>query len=81
VDGRLYLFSQLVRGAGNASAAFVKNVRIDHCGTHVIVPQEFLHRPDVIAILQEMSGKRMSKSVRAGERKYRVLLYIAKTFS
>ena len=63
-DYRLCLISQSVRRAGNTSATFVQNVGIDHCGTYIIVPQELLHRPDIISSLQEMSGKGMPKRVR-----------------
>ena len=53
--------SQSVRRAGNTSAAFVQNVGIDHCGTHIIVPQELLHRPDIITILKQLRREEWRK--------------------
>jgi hypothetical protein len=35
----------------------------DHGGRHVLVAQEFLHRPDVIAVVQEVGSKRVPKSM------------------
>jgi len=29
----------------------------DHGGTHVLVSQEFLHRTDIVAVLQKMGGE------------------------
>ena len=31
----------------------LKDVGIDHCSAHILLPQQFLHRADVIAIFQE----------------------------
>ena len=38
---------------------------IDHGGTHVLVSQEFLHRTDIVSVLQQMGGKTMSQGVTA----------------
>jgi hypothetical protein len=34
---------------------------VNHGGADITVAEEFLNRADVIAILEEMGGKRMSK--------------------
>lgn len=38
---------------------------IDHRGFDIFVPQQFLHRADVIPRFQEMRGKTVAKGVRA----------------
>ena len=40
------------------------SVRIDHSCAHVTVAQQFLDRPNVIACLQHMAGKAVTKSMR-----------------
>jgi len=32
-------------------------MRIDHGRADVLVPQEFLHRPNIVTILQQVCGK------------------------
>ena len=39
---------------------------VDHGGTHVGVPQQLLHRPDVVPVLEEMRRKRMPQGVTTG---------------
>jgi hypothetical protein len=46
-------------------AASIQDVRVDHGRSHVSVPQELLNRKDVVAIFQQMSGKRMSQRMTA----------------
>jgi len=38
---------------------------IDHGGLDVAVPQQFLHRPDVVAVLKQVRRKRVAKGVTA----------------
>ena len=45
------------------SPATIQYVRVYHRGPDVLVPQQFLHRPDVVAVLQQMGCERMTKSV------------------
>ena len=49
----------------NPQPATVQHVRVDHGSLDVLVPQ-FLHRPDVVPVLQQMGGKRMPKRVARG---------------
>lgn len=37
----------------------LQDVRVDHRGRHVRMAEQFLHRPDVIACLQQVSGEGM----------------------
>ena len=38
-------------------------MRIHHGGFHIFVPEEFLDRPDVVALLQQMRGKTVSEGM------------------
>jgi hypothetical protein len=51
--------------AVNAATAMIQDVRVDHCGAPIVVPYEFLHGSNVIAILKQLRRKRMAKRVRA----------------
>ena len=54
-------------GAGIRSAGLRmpagEDVRIDHRGADVPVTEQFLHGPDVVAVLEEMSRERMAERV------------------
>ncbi len=39
---------------------------VNHCGSHVGVPEQLLNRADVIALFQKMRGKGVPQGVRAG---------------
>ena len=39
------------------------NVGVDHRGTDIIMAKQFLHRPDVIAVFEQMRCKRMAQRV------------------
>ena len=42
--------AEAVGRAADAPAATVENVGVDHCGLHVVVAQQLLHRADVVAV-------------------------------
>ena len=46
------IHSKLVRRAPDPPALLIEDMGIYHRRAHVLVPQEFLYRPDVIAILK-----------------------------
>ncbi len=50
----------------NAETGFVQNMRIDHRRGNILVSQEFLDRPDVVAAFEQMGGKAMTESVTTG---------------
>ena len=54
-----------VRGASDRPRAPVEDMRIDHGGADVVLAQEFLDRPDVVAIVQQVGGKGVTESVAA----------------
>ena len=54
-----------VRGASDRPRAPVEDMRVNHGGTDVMVAQEFLDRPDVVALLQRVGGKRVTEGVAA----------------
>lgn len=44
--------SYCIQRAPYCLPAFIKEVGIDHCSAHILMPQQFLHRSDVIPIFQ-----------------------------
>lgn len=48
---------------GEAAAAFVENVSVDHRGAYVIVAEEFLNRADVAAVLEKVSREAVPEGV------------------
>lgn len=54
---------QSVCGALHALRAETQNVRVDHRRRYVAMAQELLHRPDVLAALEEMGGKGVTERV------------------
>ena len=54
---------QIVRRALHTPAASIQNMGVDHRRPHVAVPQQFLHRADVVAGFQKMRGERMTEAV------------------
>ena len=49
-----------IERAAHALATALQHMRIDHGSADVLVPQEFLHGANVIAIFQEVGGKAMA---------------------
>ena len=49
-----------IERATHALATVLQHMRIDHGSPDVLVPQEFLHGANVIAIFQEAGGKAMA---------------------
>ena len=47
----------------DSPAATIQHMRVDHGHFHVLVPQQFLNRADVVAVLQRMPDKRMAERV------------------
>ena len=54
---------QSVQRAGHAAAPLVQDVRVDHRRRDIRVPEQFLHRADVVTRREEMSCETMSKHV------------------
>ena len=44
-------------------SAALKHVGVNHRGTHVFVPQKFLHGTDVVTILKQVGGKTVTKGM------------------
>jgi hypothetical protein len=44
----------------------VEHMGIDHGGAHILVPEEFLDRVDVLLPFQEMGGKGVAQAVAGG---------------
>jgi len=45
--------SQSICGAMNSLPSAVQDVDVDHCGTPILVAEEFLDSSDVVAIFQQ----------------------------
>ena len=48
----------------DSPAPAIEDVRVDHRRLHARVAEQFLHRADVVAGLQEMRRERVTKDVR-----------------
>ena len=54
-----------IERAAHALAAALQYMRRDHGCTDILVPQEFLHGTNIIAIFQEVCGEAVSERVAA----------------
>lgn len=54
---------QCIQRAGRAARRHLEHMGVDHGGAHVRVPQQFLHRADVRARLQQMRREGMAQGV------------------
>ena len=52
--------SQPVQGTAHCIRSLVHDVRVNLSRLDILVPEQFLHSADVIAILQKMRGKRVA---------------------
>ena len=50
-----------VGGAARPGRAAVDDVRVDHRGGDVAVPEEFLNRADVVAVFEEVGRERVTE--------------------
>jgi len=68
------LESQAVRGAVHPMPAPVQEMGIDHRCAYVLMPEQLLNRPDVVAGFNQMSGKGMPEGVATGRLRHLVPL-------
>ena len=54
-----------VDGASDGTAAFVQDVRVNHCRWNVLMPEELLHRADVVTVRKEVGCKAVPKAMTA----------------
>ena len=52
---------EAVGRADHVGVAAGKDVCVDHGRLHALVAQELLHRPDVVAVLEEVGGVAMAE--------------------
>ena len=52
-----------IQGAADGQAAAIEDVGVNHRRFHVLVAKEFLHRADIVAILQQMRSKGVAEGV------------------
>jgi hypothetical protein len=55
--------ADLIQGTAHSQPAAIQHMRIDHRRLHIFVPQPFLHRPDIVALLEQMRGNTVPKGV------------------
>lgn len=53
--------SVTIQRTADAATASVENMGVDHRGLDAGMAQELLHRPDVVAVLQQMSGEAVAE--------------------
>jgi len=53
----------LVQRAANGQGASIEDVSINHRRFHILVSEQFLHRADIIAVLQQVGGEAVAESV------------------
>ena len=63
--GQGHVTSARVKWAMDPTSSTLQHMGIDHGGTHVLVSQEFLHRTDIVAVLQQMGGETVAFIPRA----------------
>jgi len=55
--------SNLVQWTANRHGASVEDVGVDHSSADVLVPQQFLHGADVVAIFQQVGGEGVAEGM------------------
>jgi hypothetical protein len=56
----------LVERVPNTSPALVQDVRVDHCRTHVAMPEQILDRSDVVPSFEQMCGEGVTQRMTRG---------------
>src|SRR3990172_1845538 len=62
-DRRRGVLSKDVHRTSYAATAAVEDVGVNHRGTDVPVTQQFLDRPDVVSVLEQVGGERVTERV------------------
>lgn len=47
----------------------MQHMDVDHRGTDILVPEEFLDGPDVVPVFEEMGSERMAEHMATGGRR------------
>src|SRR5712671_149913 len=53
----------LVEWAANGFRATIQDMGIDHGGLHVLMPEQFLHGPNIVSGFQQMRRKRVAEGM------------------
>jgi hypothetical protein len=53
----------LVEWAAHGFRTTIQDMGIDHGGLHVLMPEQFLHGPNIVAGFQQMRGKRVAERI------------------
>ena len=59
------MWSETIGRTPHPQPAPPQDVRVNHCGPHVAMPQQLLDSPDVVTGLEKMRGERVAQGVTA----------------
>jgi hypothetical protein len=62
---RTYPPSEPIRRTPHSQPSPVQHMRVNHRRTHIAMAEQLLHRPNVVAVFQEMGRERMPKRMAA----------------
>lgn len=55
----------MIQGTYHAFATAVEDMGINHRGSYILVPKQFLNSPNIITIFEQVGRKAVTKSVAA----------------
>src|SRR4030095_11132121 len=58
-----YIVGLLVEWAANGFRTTIQDMGIDHGGLHVLMPEQFLHGPNIVAGFQQLRSERVPKGM------------------
>ena len=62
--GTLCLCELPIQWTAHGETAALKNMGVNHRSLHILMPQEFLHGADVVAVFEQVGGKAVAEGVR-----------------
>jgi hypothetical protein len=55
--------ASLIQGIAHGQSAMIQHMRIHHRRLHIVVAQQWLHRPDIVALLEQMRRNAVPKGM------------------
>jgi hypothetical protein len=52
-----------IQGTAHRQPDAIQHVRLDHRRVHILVTQQFLHRPDIVALLEQMRREAVAQGM------------------
>ena len=53
----------LVEWAANGFRATIEDMSVDHGGLYILVPEQFLHGPNIVTGFQQLRGERVPEGI------------------